>query len=330
MGRKVGAGKAAGNGGKGGQHRGRAGPPLKFPATNREATMKLKIGFMGLGIMGSAMAANILKAWYPLLVYNRTPEKAQPLAEAGAAVASSPQALARAADVIIAMVTGPEALHELLWGPEGAAAALNSPKIFINMSSVSPDFTRAMAARLAPTGVNFVDAPVSGSKKPAEDATLVILAGGVPDQVAAVTPILQTMGKKVVYCGDAGQGSMMKMMVNLLLGLMMEGLAEALNFGRLGGLDLEAMLDVIFSGPLNCGLYQLKAEMFRENRFPPQFPLKHMTKDFKFVVDTAYQTGAPAPVAHQLLHLYRLGLSQGLGDQDFAAISQVLGGLVKR
>ncbi|MBM4293395.1 MAG: NAD(P)-dependent oxidoreductase [Deltaproteobacteria bacterium] len=291
--------------------------------------MKPKIGFMGLGIMGGPMAANILKAGYPLLVYNRTPEKAQPLAQAGAEVAATPKALAQAADVIIVMVTGPEALHELLWGAHGAAEELNSPKAFINMSSVSPYYTRAMAQRLAPSGVNFVDAPVSGSKKPAEDATLLILAGGAPGQVAAVTPILQTMGKKVIYCGEAGQGSMMKMMVNLLLGAMMEGLAEALNFGKLGGLDLEAMLDVIFSGPLNCGLYQMKADMFRHNAFPVAFPLKHMTKDFKFVVDTAYQTGAPAPVAHQLLHLYRLGLSHGLGDQDFAAIYQVLNGLVK-
>ncbi|MBM4273004.1 MAG: NAD(P)-dependent oxidoreductase [Deltaproteobacteria bacterium] len=292
--------------------------------------MKPKIGFMGLGIMGGPMAANILKAGYPLMVYNRTPGKAQPLAQAGAGVASSPKALAHAADVTIAMVTGPEALQDLLWGPGGAAAEFNPHKIFINMSSVSPQFTREMADRLVPTGAAFIDAPVSGSKKPAEEATLIILAGGLREQVDQVTPLLLTMGKKVVYCGPAPQGSMMKMMINLLLGLMMEGLSEALNFGKQGGLDLEAMLDVIFSGPLNCGLFQLKAGMFRDGQFPPQFPLKHMTKDFKFVVDTAYQTGAPAPVAHLLLHLYRLGLSQGLGDEDFAAIYQVLEKLGKK
>lgn len=292
--------------------------------------MKPKIGFMGLGIMGAPMAANILQAGYPLMVYNRTPDKAQPLAQMGAGVASSPRALAHAADVIIAMVTGPEALQDLLWGPGGAAAEFNSKKIFINMSSVSPQFTWELAERLAPQGVVFIDAPVSGSKKPAEDATLIILTGGQREQVDQVTPLLLTMGKKVVNCGPAPQGSMMKMMVNLLLGLMMEGVSEALNFGKQGGLDLEAMLDVIFSGPLSCGLYQMKADMFRTGTFPVAFPLKHMTKDFKFVVDTAYQTGAPAPVAHLLLQLYRLGLSQGLGDEDFAAISQVLAGLGKK
>ncbi len=286
--------------------------------------MKPKVGFMGLGIMGAPMAANILKAGYPLMVYNRTPDKAQDLARMGAGVASSPKALAHATDIVVAMVTGPEALNDLLWGAGGAAAEFNANKTFINMSSVSPQFTRELAAKLSPTGAAFIDAPVSGSKKPAEDAALIILTGGIEDQVAAAAPLLSTMGKKVVYCGPHPQGSMMKMMINLLLGAMMASFAEALNFGRKGGLDLEAMLEVIFSGPLNCGLYQLKAGMFRENQFPPQFPLKHMTKDFKFVVDTAYDTGAPAPLAHLLLHLYRLGVSRDLGDNDFAAIAQVL------
>ncbi|MDP3183466.1 MAG: NAD(P)-dependent oxidoreductase [Desulfobaccales bacterium] len=289
--------------------------------------MKPKVGFMGLGIMGSAMAANIFKAGYPLMVYNRTPEKAEKFALMGAGVASSPRALAHAAQVLIAMVTGPEALNELLWGKNGAGPELGPGKIFINMSSVSPKFTRELAEKLAPNGVAFVDAPVSGTKKPAEEGTLVILAGGAEAKVKELEPLFLTMGKKVIYCGEAGQGSMMKMTINLLLGLMMEGFAEALNFGRLGGLDFEAMLDVVFSGPLNCGLFQMKAQMLKEKDFPPNFPLKHMTKDCKFIVDTAYETGAPAPLGHLLLHLYRLGVSQNLGDQDFAAIAQVLGHL---
>lgn len=286
--------------------------------------MKQKVGFMGLGIMGAPMAANIRRAGYHLLVYNRTSGKAEALVEMGAGVASSPKAMAHAADVIIAMVTGPEALQDLLWGPDGAAGQFNSTKVFINMSSVSPQFTRELAHKLAPTGVTLIDAPVSGTRKPAEDGTLIILAGGVKEQVETVTPLLAAMGKKVIYCGEVGQGSMMKMMINLLLGLMMAGFAEALNFGSTGGLDLDAMLDAVFSGPLNCGMYQVKAPMFQEDAYPVSFPLKHMTKDFKFIVDTAYETGAPAPLAHLLLHLYRLGVSRGLGDLDFAAIAKVL------
>ena len=148
--------------------------------------MKHKIGFMGLGIMGTSMAANLLKAGYPVMIYNRSPEKAAPLVKQGAGLASHPKALARAADVLIAMVTGPEALQDLLWGPDGAGGAFSHSKVFINMSSVSPHYTRELARELEPTGVTFIDAPVSGTKKPAEDGTLVILAAGPQDKVAAL------------------------------------------------------------------------------------------------------------------------------------------------
>lgn len=286
--------------------------------------MKPKIGFMGLGIMGTPMAANLLAAGYPVMVYNRSPEKAAPLVKQGAGLASNPKALARATDVVIAMVTGPEALQDLLWGPDGAAGAFDHRKVFINMSSVSPSQTRQLARELEPTGVTFIDAPVSGTKKPAEDGALVILAGGPRDQVQEMEPVLLAMGKKVIYCGAAGQGSMMKMCINLLVGLMMEGFAEVLNFGRLGGLDLDAMLETVYSGAMNCGMFQVKAANLQNNTYPPAFPLKHMTKDAKFIVDTAFELGAPVPVAHTLLHLYRTGVAQGWGDEDISAIARVL------
>ena len=142
--------------------------------------------------------------------------------------------------------------------------------------------------------------------------------------VERLTPLLATMGKKVVYCGEAGQGSMMKMAINLLLGTMMEAFAEMLSFGSMGGLTTDAMLDVIFSGPLNCGLFQMKAPLIVEQDFPPSFPLKHMTKDFKFVVDTAYDLGAPVPAAHTMLQLFRLAVGKQYGDLDFAAIWKLL------
>lgn len=286
--------------------------------------MKPKVGFMGLGIMGTPMAGNILKAGYLLTVYNRTAAKAEPLAKLGAKVAASPKALAQDANIIIAMVTGPEALYDLLFGPEGAAEAFGPEQVFINMSSVSPSFTLELGKELAPTAIRFVDAPVSGTKKPAEDAQLVILAGGNRQRVQELEPLFLTMGKKVIYCGKTGQGSMMKMVINLLLGIMMEGFAEALNFGRLGGLELELMLETVFSGAMNAPMFQVKAPNLRDKNYPPAFPLKHLAKDCKFVVDTAYETGAPVPVGHLLLHLYRLGVSQGWGDEDISAIMKVL------
>ena len=286
--------------------------------------MKRPVGFMGLGSMGSPMAANILRAEYPLTVYNRSSEKTAPLAQLGARVAPGPRELAHAADVIIAMVTDPEALDALLWGPDGAAAAMDQTKVFINMSTVSPRYTREVSERLAPSGVTFIDAPVSGSKKPAEEGTLIILAGGNRERVTELTPLLETMGKKVIYCGEAGQGSMMKMAMNLLLGIMMEGFAEAISFGVRGGLAEETIVEAIFAGPLSCGLYRFKSALFREKTFPAQFPLKHMCKDLKFLVDTAYETGAPVPVGQTMLHLYRVGVGHEWGDLDFAAIYKVI------
>jgi 3-hydroxyisobutyrate dehydrogenase-like beta-hydroxyacid dehydrogenase len=286
--------------------------------------MKPKIGFMGLGIMGTPMAANLLAAGYPVMVYNRSSEKAAPLVQQGAGQASHPKALARAVDIVIAMVTGPEALGHLLWGPDGAGGAFDHKKTFINMSSVSPSYTRELARELEPTGVTFIDAPVSGTKKPAEDGALVILAAGPQDKVQALEPVFLALGKKVIYCGVAGQGSMMKMFINLLLGVMMEGFAEALNFGRLGGLDLDAMLETVSSGAMNSPMFQVKAPLIKDNRYPAAFPLKHLAKDCKFVVDTAFELGAPVPVGQVLLQLYRLGWSQGWGDEDISAIAKVL------
>jgi 3-hydroxyisobutyrate dehydrogenase-like beta-hydroxyacid dehydrogenase len=286
--------------------------------------MQPKIGFMGLGIMGTPMAANLLKAGYPVTVYNRNPEKADVLVKQGAGLAANPKTLAQAAEVVIAMVTGPEALSDLLWSPHGAGGALDHRKVFINMSSVSPRHTLELARQLEPCGVAFIDAPVSGTKKPAEDGTLIILAGGLPDKVHEMEPLFLAMGKKVIYCGGIGQGSMMKMFINLLLAQMMESFAEALNFGGQGGLSLEAMLDTVFSGPLSCGLFQMKAGNLQNQTYPPAFPLKHVAKDVKFIVDTAFELGAPVPVAHTILQLYRTGVAQGWGDEDISAIARVL------
>ncbi len=287
--------------------------------------MTQKIGFAGMGIMGQAMADNILSAGYSLNVYNRTKTRCEGFQAKGARVAETPVELARESDVLILMLTGPEAIDWLLWQKDtGASLALDEQKTVINMSSVSPEYTREVADKLQIQGCNFLDAPVSGSKKPAEEGSLVILAGGEQQVLANWTPVLETMGKKVVHCGPVGQGSMMKMAINLLLGAMMESLTEMINFGRQGGLSLDNMLEVVQSGPLNCGLFNLKEPMLRNNDFSVQFPLKHMTKDLKFLADTAYEQGANIPVAQAALQVYRTAWGQGYGDLDFAAVLKAL------
>jgi len=289
-----------------------------------EGAMNQTIGFIGLGIMGLPMATNLLKSGHRLCVYNRTVSKAESLRAAGAVVAATPCQLAEQCDTIILMLTGPQAIDEVLHGAEGLLAADVSGKTIINMSSVAPAYARELASMLREQGAIPLDAPVSGSRKPAEDGTLVILAGGDTDTIAAVEPLLLTMGKKVVRCGDAGKGSAMKMTVNLLLGIMMSGFAEAVNYGEKAGLDTATLLDTILAGPLGCGLFQLKREMFIEHSYPAQFPYRHMAKDAGFILATAAEIEAPVPLGHMLAGLYRSDAAAELADSDFAAVKQIL------
>ena len=289
--------------------------------------MPQKIGFIGLGIMGQPMAANILKAGYDLMVYNRTKNKALALAEAGGQVADTPAELTDWADVIILMLTGPEAIDAVIYAEQGILSVHPAGKVIINMSTVSPAYTRTLRNCLEPGGIVFIDAPVSGSKKPALEGKLIILAGGPEQAVSNLEPLFLSLGQKVIYCGEAGQGSAMKMTVNLLLAVMMEGVCESLNLARQLQLDPDLLLHSLLSGPLGCGLFNLKADMLLQNDFPVQFPLKHMTKDLRFVLQTADECGAAAPAAHAVFQLYRQGVAQGLGDLDFAAVKKTLEGL---
>ena len=285
---------------------------------------KTRIGFMGMGIMGQAMAQNLLRHGFPLTVYNRTPARCAILAELGARVAATPRDLAGQSDVLIAMVTGPEAVYALLTGENGCARALDETKTFVNMGTVSPAYTRELAHAIEPLGATYIDAPVSGSKKPAEEGQLVILAGGDARRIKSLEPVFLAMGKAVVRCGGVGQGSHMKMAVNMLLATMLQGLAESVALARGGGLSLEALFAVLAAGPMSCGLFSLKETMLKRRQYPAQFPLRHMLKDLRYVVETAQDAGAYAPLAHASLNTYRAAVSRGLGDADVAAVAELV------
>ncbi|KPK00141.1 MAG: hypothetical protein AMJ60_02525 [Desulfobacterales bacterium SG8_35] len=286
--------------------------------------MSQKIGFIGMGIMGQPMAANILQAGYDLMVYNRTEEKTRALAAAGGLVASTPAELSSWADVIILMLTGPEAIDAVMYAEHGILSAKPSGKVVINMSTVAPSYTRTLRSCLEPAGIVFIDGPVSGSKKPAMDGTLIILAGGPEESIKKLEPLFLSMGKKVIYFGEAGQGSAMKMTVNLLLAVMMEGLCESLNLARQLNLDTRLVLDSLLASHLGSGLFSLKGDMLKQNDFPVQFPLKHMAKDLRFVLQTADEAGAAVPAGHAVFQMYRQGVGLGNGDLDFAAVMKSL------
>ena len=260
--------------------------------------MALNVGFIGLGIMGQPMAQNVAKGDFQLTVFNRSREKTTPLADAGASVAPTPKAVAEASDVILLMLAGPEAIDAVLEGPDGLMAGVQAGQILVNMSTVSPPYARQLADKLAAGSAVAIDAPVSGSRKPAEEGALVILAGGPKDKVSELEPLFMCMGKKVVYCGETGQGSSMKMAVNLLLGIMAAGICEAVNLGQKCGLDTATMLETMLAGPMGCALFEFKKPMLIDDRFSAQFPLKHMTKDIRFALQTADENGAMAPIGH--------------------------------
>jgi len=286
--------------------------------------MTRKIGFIGMGIMGQPMAANVHNGGYELMVYNRTREKAAMLAQERILIADTPAELVDWADIIILMLTGPEAIDAVLYSTDGILSANPAEKILINMSTVSPAYTRNLEKCLDAGNITFIDAPVSGSKKAAIDGTLIILASGPKESVDYLEPLLLSMGQKVVFCGNAGQGSAMKMTVNLLLGIMMEGLCESLNLAQQLNLEKDLVLDSILAGPLGCGLFKLKSEMLKQNDFPVQFPLKHMAKDLRFILQTADEAGAAVPAAHAAFQLYRHGVGLGNGDLDFTAVKKSL------
>jgi 3-hydroxyisobutyrate dehydrogenase-like beta-hydroxyacid dehydrogenase len=286
--------------------------------------MSMKVAFVGLGTMGQPMAKNVAKKGYALSVFNRTPEKASSLKEAGAVLAASPRDAAKGADVVILMLTGPEAVDQVLDGPQGVLAGLDAGKIIVNMSTVPPSYSRHLSERLKSRSIAAIDAPVYGSKKPAEEGALVILAGGLQAKVKEMEPLLLSMGKKMVYCGEAGQGSSMKMVVNLLLSIMATGLGEAVNLGQKCGLSTETMLETILSGPTQCPLFEFKKPMLISDNYGAQFALKNMTKDLRFILQTADETGAAVPAGHVVFQLYRAAMGRGLSEKDYAAVKKVI------
>lgn len=285
----------------------------------------MNIAFLGQGIMGRPMSLNLLKAGHSVKVWNRNPDKCADAVEAGASQARTPQEAAQSAEAVILMLTGPEACDKVLFGSQGAAGGLKSGNTVINMSTVPPAFSLDLARRLKQTGANFLDAPVAGSRKPAEDATLLVLAGGDAQVVERMQPAFGAMSKRTIHCGPIGTGSTMKMANNLLLGVMIAGLAEAIGLGVKGGLGMETILEVLRSGPMANALFAMKEDMFRQGEFPAQFPLKHMAKDLRFAAQTASDAFAQTPTLNTVLNLYEKALNQGLADNDFAAIAKLLG-----
>lgn len=282
---------------------------------------KPSIGWIGLGHMGVPMVRNLVRAGHAVTVYNRTRAKA---ADLGLPVADSPAALASGVDVVITMVSDDASQEAVLFGKDGLAEGLAPGKIVINMGTISPEASREHARRLGARGVRVLDAPVSGSVKPATDGTLVILVGGEAADFEACRPILDVLGKRAFHFGGHGQGAVAKLAINMILGLTLQALGEAVVLGERGGLDRGTLLDMIAETAVASPIVAMKLPAIRQGAFPAAFPLKHMAKDFGLALDTAAQVGAELPTTRAAAATFAQAREGGLGDADIMAVLEQL------
>lgn len=285
----------------------------------------MKIGFVGLGIMGSAMAANLVKAGFEVTVWNRSAEKCALLAEMGAGVAASPRMAAERSDVVIAMMADPRAVLSVRDGADGTLAGLKRGAGYLDMSTVDAE-TSIESARLAhERGALFLEAPVAGSRKPAEDATLTIMAAGDRPLYDTALPALEAMGKKILFLGGVGNAARMKLANNLVMSGMLTALCEGMALASGSGLDTVQFLEVLDSGAVANPMFRLKGPQIAANgEFPAAFPLKHMQKDLRLALRLAEEIGQPLFVTATVNELYKKALAEGLGESDFAAVSRAI------
>ena len=281
-----------------------------------------KIGWIGLGNMGTPMAMNLVKAGYAVTVYNRTAAKAAVLVEAGAGLAVSPAALWDEADIVITMLSDDAALREIHGGDGGLLAGARAGQLVIDMSTVSPVTSRELAGQLAAKGVDYLDAPVAGSVKPAELGQLVIMVGGKKECYEAALPIFEKLGKASFLMGEQGAGNVAKLAINTLLAFNMQGLAESVLFAKEKGIRPEAMLAVIGESAVANGITKMKAANIMEDNFQAAFALKHLAKDLRLALGQGLHT--PGGI---ILHdSYQQALAAGWGEKDIAAIFPFLEG----
>lgn len=279
------------------------------------------IAFIGLGTMGSAMAQNLLYAGFSVVVYNRTRDRVLPLQNLGSKIANTPKAATQQADVVFTMVTDDHASRSVWLGDRGILAGAKPQAILIESSTVSPNWIRELSGRA--NGFRFLEAPVVGSKPQAISKELMFLVGGDNQTVAEAQPVFLAMGKSAMHFGEIGNGSLMKLISNLIIGVQVATLAEALNFARLSGLDMTQVVEALSNGSGGSRVVRAKAAQISTADFTPNFALHLLHKDLGYALEEAKKYDAPLPTTAISHEFYQIAMIQGLGDMDFAAISQV-------
>ena len=283
---------------------------------------KPSIGWIGLGLMGRPMGLNLLKAGYPLTVWNRTPSRAESLVAAGARLASSPRAAAEAADVLFTIVSDPPALESVLWGQDGALGGLRRGSIYVDSSTISPALARKISAACTKHGVRFLDAPVTGGTWGAEKGELVFMVGGQAETLKECEPVLGVMGKRWFHLGPNGAGQTIKLAMNMILALQVDALAEALALVTGAGIPGEKLVEVLQSSMARSTVMDMKAPLLLKGEYPPSFPLRLMHKDLGLALDLANQIGVALPATAAAREVYSSVKGAAKEDLDYSAVMQ--------
>jgi 3-hydroxyisobutyrate dehydrogenase len=284
----------------------------------------MKVGFVGLGIMGSRMARNLAQKGFQVSVWNRTPSRAQALTEYGVRVASSPADLASQVDVFCTSVADPAALREVAMGSSGLLSASRAGQLFIDFSTISPDFARELESVSSKRGVDFVEAPVTGSKMGADRGTLLLMVGASPGPFERAKPIFAAVGEKVIHCGPVGSGSQVKLGGNAIIAMMLEGLCEAMLLTQVAGIDPRKLLEVVQASGFRSPYYDFKGPSILRREFEPHFSIDLMFKDLRLFLDNAAQHRVPTPGVSAVKETYQLARAQGKGEQDIGAVVTAL------
>src|SRR5260221_2128716 len=285
--------------------------------TTKGNNMKQRIGFIGMGHMGSHMAQRLLEAGYQLAIYDRTPERAQEVAQQRATVARTPRELAAQCEVLMVCVTDDEAQQSVMFGQDGALAGVHGGSMIIDLSTVSPDASRRLYQAAKQQGVSMIDAAVSGSVPQVEQGSLVIFVGGEHTTYQQCKPLLDVLGTNSFYMGASGMGTTMKLVVNTLLGLGMQALAEALALGEKAGVEKGLLLDVLGQTAVLTPGQKSKLDNVRREQYPTNFALSLMHKDFSLVLSRAYDLSVSMPATAAAQQMYTAAMAKGM-DEDFS------------
>ncbi|XVE72618.1 hypothetical protein DITRI_Ditri11bG0052500 [Diplodiscus trichospermus] len=284
----------------------------------------MEVGFLGLGIMGKAMSMNLLKNGFKVTVWNRTLSKCNELLAHGASVGQTPAEVVKKCKITIAMLSDPAAALSVVFDKDGVLEQICSGKGYIDMSTVDPETSCKISEAITSKGARFLEAPVSGSKQPAETGQLVILAAGEKALYEEAVPVFNVLGKKSFFLGQVGNGAKMKLVVNMIMGSMMNAFSEGLVLAERSGLNPHSLLDVLDLGAIANPMFKGKGPAMLQDNYSPAFPLKHQQKDMRLALALGDENSVSMPIAAAANEAFKKARSMGLGDLDFSAVIETL------